>query len=704
MTIETFDDFLSTDQGPLTNEKPFQFRDDPSSNEKTLEWLNNDFRNLEYRAQSRLRTYRRYISLYKNVQWRMDSPRDNNRIDDTYSERKPRMSVNFVEEMVEAKVSQGTQSKIGFTLIPHNHDEQKDINNAKACKLLLQARCDILDFDIVQQFADRIKYLTGNVFTYVGWDPEIGPLAPGYEKAQLAGVKIPKLDAEGKIIKGKYLDSPVHIGDVCLTNLGPDRVFPEIGKNRWEDVDHAHITYWVHIEELKAEYPTKASQIKENQYNFYYDWDRGELSKPEKFVLVREFWHRKTKWLPEGQYIKYTDDVILERGPHKYNDGEIPLVVDSDIDVYGEIWGRSFISNIEQMQRMYNNIQSGIARDLGVGSAPKWVMPKGSASVNSLNNEFAVIEFTGPQAPQLLSYNPVSEQGIQVQDRLEKKIAQKSAIYDISRGEVPQGVTANSALRFLDEQETRRASPMVAKRKQRILKTLRFMLCRMQQFYKITDGRMIRTLGQQNEYLVKSFEKADFTQIYDVRLQLSSALPDTKTGKISTIVDLNTATQTDPIFKREDIVQMLDLGTDEAFVDNAVVALTAARTLLDKMLDGEAVPEPQPYENLLIHYDVFTRYMETTGYKTMVSEEIKSAIQTRILTIEGLMYQKAKQNLLFLQKLMLEDKFPIYYIPEMPLYQLSMMMQAPPAPIGPQQSGVDSSKIKNMTQTNQGEI
>lgn len=703
MTIETFDDFSSTDQGPLTNEKPFQFRDDPKSKEKTLEWLNNDFRNIEQRSQSRLRTYRRYISLYKNIQWRMDSPRDNNRIDDTYSERKPRMSVNFVEEMVEARVSQGLQSKVGFTLIPQNHEDQKDINNAKACKLLLQARCDIIDFDVCMQFSDRIKYLTGNIFTYVGWDQNLGPISPIIQKAQQAGVKIPKLDKEGQVIDGEYVEENIRIGDVCLENYGPDRIFPEIGKNEWKDVDHLHITKWVHIEQLRAEYPKLKDKILENQHNFYYDWDRGELRKPEKFVCVKEFWHKKTKWLPNGQYVKYTDDVILEMKDHPYEDGELPFVVDADIEVYGELWGRSFISNIEQMQRMYNNIQSGIARDLGVGSAPKWVMPKGSASVNSLNNEFAVIEYTGPQAPQLLSYNPVSTQGLEVQDRLEKKIGQKSTIYDISRGEVPQGVTANSALRFLDEQETRRASGMVAKRKKRILSTLRMMLCRMKQFYKLSDGRTINTLGSQNEYLIKSFKNADFTQVYDVRLQLSSALPDTKTGKISTIVDLNTATQTDPIFKREDIVQMLDLGTDEAFVDNATVALTAARTILDMMLEGEAVPEPQPYENFIVHYDIFTRYMETTGYKTMVKAEIKKLIEQRILTLEGLMFQKAKKNLMFLQKLMLLDKYPIYYEPEVPLQQLAMMMQAPPMPPGPTPGAMDTSKIKNMTQPQQGE-
>ena len=215
-----------------------------------------------------------------------------------------------------------------------------------------------------------------------------------------------------------------------------------------------------------------------------------EVTYPKRKVMVRTFYHRKTKYLPDGAYIKYTDDVILENEAYPYDDGELPIVWDGDINVYGELWPRSFIGNIEQMQRYYNNIQSAQARDFGLGSAPKWVAPKGACEVHQYNNEFTIMEFRGPTPPQLVRNNPVSDQGFTIQDRLEKKISQQSKVYDITRGEVPQGVTANSALRFLDEQESQRTMPDEVKRKIRVLRVYRLMLMRMAQFYKaIVTGK-----------------------------------------------------------------------------------------------------------------------------------------------------------------------------------------------------------------------
>ncbi len=53
MAIETFDDFRSTEfaeQG--TNQKPFQFRDDPNDDEKTLKWLTTNFDTMTRMAES----------------------------------------------------------------------------------------------------------------------------------------------------------------------------------------------------------------------------------------------------------------------------------------------------------------------------------------------------------------------------------------------------------------------------------------------------------------------------------------------------------------------------------------------------------------------------------------------------------------------------------------------------------------------------
>ena len=263
----------------------------------------------------------------------------------------------------------------------------------------------------------------------------------------------------------------------------------------------------------------------------------------------------------------------------------------------------------------------------------------------------------------------------------------------MSRGQVPQGVTANSALRFLDEQESQRLSTLVSNRNSRIVNTLNMMLCTTSDNYRADDGRMIREVGEDNSYLVRDLSKTDFSKVYSIELQKTSALPDTKAGKIATIIDLNQVTQTDPVFKRDGIIEMLDLGADKAFVNRATVGINAARTILDKILMGEEVPEPQMYDSLITHWSVLTDALEENWFKQRVDPRIQEVIKKRVGIVEGLMWIRAKNNMKFAQEVYALDKYPIYFTPQIPISQLiapPAQIQAPP-PVNPD-------KLKTITQ------
>ena len=693
--IETFDDFESSEHIDSYNDlRPFQFRE-KKDEESTHDWLRENFENKLRRAQSRLETYRRYQSYYKGIFWRDFNNRrhyDNEQYG--MERRKPKQSVNFVFDTLQDRVAQMDRMGISVSLIP-SHDEQSDINNAKACKMLLKSRAEEINIQRLHNQADKTKFNFGHQFMFVEWDKSAGPLAPKYKKFKEKGVKIPKFGKDGKRIKGKYIKGDIHIGDVTVKVVGPDRVFPEAGIKHWDEVNELDKVDFINKWELKAEYPAHAEKIEENKSD-YYGINYDERVEDEQKICVRTFFHKKTKWLPQGAMIKYTDDVILDWQDYPYDEDCLPCVPDTDIDIHEELWGRSFISNIERLQLMYNNTQSTQAADYSIGGRPKWMMPKGSTKIASLNNEFTIVEYTGPVAPKLETPRATNPQSFDFQDRIEKKITRLSRTSDISRGEPPAGVTANSALRFLDEQESRMVAPMEKKRKKRVVSVYKMMLTRMQQYYKPADGRMVRILGENNTYMIKSFEKADFNRIYDIKIENSSALPDSKTGKISTIVDLNIATQTDPVFRKEEVIQMLDLGLDHAFVDGATVAVTAAKTVVEAMLDGESVPEPQKYDNFMVYYSVFDKTMQSFVFRAKVDPVVQETFKMYLTVLEGMMWQRAKKNAQFAQNLMTLDNYPMFFTPEEPLSVLiqkhMMPMQATPDKGGADTTKIDPSK------------
>lgn len=689
--VESFDDFNSTEQmGGAHDLRPFQFREHKDK-KGTLDWLNENFEAKMQRAQSRFIVYRRYQAYYKNVHWRHFDAKDSHR-DIEFTQRKPRHAVNFVFDQLEDRVAQ--MDRLGNTVacIPANQSEQSDLNNAKACKILLNGKAEELDMEKVDSDGDRVKFLFGHSFTFNIWNPDIGPLDPAYEKAKKSGNKIPKLNKEGKPT-GKFITKDIHIGDMDIEVLGPDRVLVEMEKKKWKDVNELDRIDYVNKWRLKEDFPKVADEITETNSSKYFEFNMDDLATESDLVLVKTFFHKPTKYLPEGAEIKYTDDVILEWNEFPYDDGELPCVPDTDIDIHEQFYGRSFIQNIEQMQRFYNNVQSAQARNEGVASAPKWVMPKGSAKVSSFSNELIIMEYQGAQAPQLITPRSTNPQSFEIQDRLESKIKRLSRTSDVARGELPPGVTATSAIRLLEEQSIEMIAPTENKRKRRILSTRRMMLSRMQQFYKKDDKRMIRLLGKNNDYLIKSFERADFSTIHDVTLENTSSLSNTKSGKISDIIDLNMSTQTDPIFRREDIVQMLNMGLDEAFVDGATVAVTAAQTVVEEMLYGNKVPEPQKSDNFMVYYTIMDRAMQSFAFRQKVSQKIKDVFEVYMTVLEGMMEQRAKVNAKFAQQLSTLDNYPMYFKLSEPL---AVIIQRHMLPMqgDPMQGGADTTKTE----------
>lgn len=660
--------------------------------EERLQWLNQDIRNKFNTSSSRIEMYRKYEALFKGIHYKsMDYRRNEN--DDSYSGTKqPRMAVNFCQEMVEAKVAQRSRFKPAIAVIPNN-DEINDINNAKTVKMLLDNRAQEIDLEKVFADGDRMNFLRGESFTFVTWDKDAGHVHPEYNKVIGMGQKVPVLDKEGNPT-GEFHEMPIMIGDVKVEVLGPERVFPEQNRTKWEEVNNITVLDWVHMDDLKAEYPEFAERIKEQEDYYFYDTSDYGIKKRKNHIAVFTFYHKKTKFLPEGAQVKFIHDAILEEGPLPYSHGKLPVVFDTDIDVPDELHGRPFLTNIAQLQNLHNLCMASIARNLAVSSMPKWVMPKGAVHRDKLNNEYGIIEYSGPVAPQMVTYSAMNKDLYEMPDKIERYIEKGSSVYGISRGEPPKGIKAAVALQFLDEQELQRESRGMAKRQRRILDTYKMMISIMGDYYRPEDGRMIRILGADNSYLLQSFTQADFNCAYDVRLMNSSSLPDSKAGKISAILDLNTATQNDPMFGKEEITQMLDLANDERFKDKASVSVKAAETVVWNILNRAPVQEPQEWDDFIVMYPIVLKALQERTYKE-TEQDIVQNLKAYIMTMEALMYNKALKSPIFAMQLQRFYMFPVLFqIPMNPAAGGVAPMQ-PPAAQGANTQAIAQSMIKN---------
>lgn len=689
----TFDD-LDNNAHSTEEVVPFQFREDKSE-EATLEWLNKRFARVYDKSFPRFTLYRKYLMMYKNVAEDYgDSMARTSYRNIPSSSRKPKMRDNLVWDLVDQKTAEISKSTTKVSFIPQSYFDQDDINNAKACKILCQSRMEEIQFDRIVSKMDRMMFLFGHTIAEICWNENIGPLNEKYEakKKQYAG-KVPKTDADGVVMEGKYLsDDEMRLGDVDIKLHLPYNFFPEETKKTIKDCDYVETIEWKFRQEVEADYPKAKGRILDNTY-VYWNMAEGDLSLPDNMVMVRYFWHKPTKYFPAGCKITYCEDLILDWIDFPYEDKDLPFIDDKDIETFDEFWGRPFIVNIEQFYRMNNSLWSGIARNHGMLNAPKYVFPEGSVDKQSLNNEFGSIAYRGPVAPQVLQHNYVNRGELELSGQISTRAGKLARLFDISRGNVPQGVTAAQAMRLLEDQQFQAMAVTADNRKQRILNMYRAVVKRMAQYYKAEDGRTVRLLGNNNKYLMKSFKKFDFNLVYDMRFENKSALSDSATGRKADIVDLNTANQKDPLFGKKEMIKILDLNLVEAFQDEVTFAVDTARQCLDMMLSGEQVPAPEGTDGLVDFYGIFSRFVESPEYKFSLKPETKAQIMDYIAAIEMLCYEKSVKSPMFAQEMAAFPKFPMVFVaPPMTPMQNPALSQP-----NPQQAEASTLETPNAT-------
>jgi hypothetical protein len=697
--MQTFDDFDNEEE--FTGYVPFQFRED-KTDEGTIKWLDDNFHYCYMNSRMRLMSYRRFNNRYKNQSDSSNGLVKTANRDALETNAKPKVRTNFFYSYVEQKVSQVSRQKQNPVFIPLNDTEIDDVNNAEACNALVKFRMKELSFDALMMKQDRMTFKYGTSFARIYWDPCAGPMNPKYEAAKKKFGSVPRLDDKGKKTKENISEYEAKLGDVMVEIIDSDSFFPERKKKTFEKLDYAEYIEMVPLAELQAEYPDL--DIKKEAYHWL-DVEQKGLNDDDQ-AMKHYFFHRPTKHLPNGEVIIYVEGKLLERITDAEKvldympDGELPFVPDFDVDVDDEFWARPFLVNIEQLNNLHDLVQSGMARNIGVASHPKIAVPEGTVNLKQLNNEYGVVQYRGPTPPQWLQHNYVNKGEFEIQDRLEKKMDQAARVFEVSKGYVPPGVTAFSAIRYLDDQEVQANSTTIDKRRKRIMAIYWKVMKFMDRHYKMDDGRMVRILGDNNSYLIQSFEKFDFSKIYSVDMENISALSDTRSGKISDIIDINAANQKEPTFGKKEISKILDLGLEKGFQEEMSYAPVTAKTILELLKSGKPAPAPEETDDLIEMYTVFCRFVESLAYKTKLDKGRRMKVAEYVAALEYLMAQKAGRNMLFASKVREFSKFPMFFKPG------SAVTMAPPAmpPEGGEAPGPKGAPFKNIQEKAMNEV
>lgn len=427
-----------------------------------------------------------------------------------------RLTVNRIKPAVRREMSKVMKEKPTAFVIPST-TEDNDVAAAKAGEAVFEHLWRQLKMKDVMWVSQFWRTTTGTGFVKDWWDPR----APSENGKGAIRVESP---------------SPFHL---YFSNLDQ----PDI--ERQEFIIHVAMKS---PEEVKAVYgmEVKADSIErsggevESQYLRALNLEPGNVSQ----VAVKEIWIKPNVRFPQGAMFVWAGDKILWSSMGPTGDPIWPLYKPEypftkfDGVPTGRFYGDSSIVDLLPLQKEYNRTRSQIIEAKNQMAKPQLMAPKGSIDAHKITSEPGLVIFYTPgyEKPTPLPLTPLPNYVLQELDRSLLDIADISGQHEVSSGTVPSGVTAASALSFLQEQDDTMIAPVIQALESGVERLGRHFLCHVQQYWDIPQT--VKVLGPDNTWEIQQLMGSDLEGNTDLNVQAGSAMPRLLAAKQAFIMEL----------------------------------------------------------------------------------------------------------------------------------------------------------------------
>lgn len=278
----------------------------------------------------------------------------------------------------------------------------------------------------------------------------------------------------------------------------------------------------------------------------------------QRDIMVLETWIKPgaVSMFPEGAFLTMVGDQIVQgfQGwPYKH--GKFPFAKFDHIPG-GKFYSTSVIEDLVPLQKEYNRTRGQIIENKNRMSKLQLIAPRGSVDASKITSEPGqVIEYTpGFDPPQPMPLQGLPAYVLQEIDRILLDWNDISGQHEVTQGNVPPGVTAATAISFLQERDESKLSPTYDSLEEGIEKIAGISLSYVNQFW--TTERMVRVTGPEGSFDSLALKGSDLDNNLDIRIEAGSALPTSKAAKQALIMDLMKMGFIDP----QKGMEVMDMG------------------------------------------------------------------------------------------------------------------------------------------------
>jgi len=316
-----------------------------------------------------------------------------------------------------------------------------------------------------------------------------------------------------------------------------------------------------------------------------------------------------------GRYSEWAT-VARAKKPDEYYEGVVwcPTVENSWVLVRRN--GRVYISG---------NTRSQIVEAKNRMSKPQLVAVRGSVDPNRITSEPGLIIFYTPgfAPPQPLPLQNLPSYVIDEVERIKLDMDDSASQHDISRGNAPPGVSAATAISFLQEQDDSKLLLTVASLEEGVERLGRHFLSHVAQFWQAE--RMVQVTGVNGQWEAHKFSAESLKGNTNFKIESGSATPVSRAAKQAFIMELMKNGYVPP----EQGLKYLDMSETGRMYEELQRDARQAQRENDRLAGGEPAFGPNTYDIDLIHVQEHEGYCKTEEYENLKDEQ-KTSFQQHL--------------------------------------------------------------------------
>lgn len=409
--------------------------------------------------------------------------------------------------------------------------------------------------------------VSGSGYHRIVWDPCAGePLSVDMEKGEL-------------LMTGEILSEPVSYWDIYLD---PDA-------KTWDAVKWLFHRHMMPYEEAVSRWPEQTDKIKQmydarNRTAGHIKAFNAVGEQESASLPIYEYWERGLPWNGmAGRHAFILEDGCLleDMSTNPFPTADLPFDMLTDIEVPGQLYGKTFVDYIAHIQDLLNRLDSQCLDNVKAHNVVRVLTVDGGTELAS-NDGWDIQNVDGASAIQYIPPAQLMQDGWRLQERIMAGIDMLAGVNDPMKGQVTREMSGFSMQTAIDAGNLIRAR-LFNKYRGVVESVFKKYLLLVQQHY--TEKRQILITGEEDALSVAYYSGADIAKGFDLQLDYGTSFSLNPSSRREEIMALL------PLFKEAGlpVTQLLDLlrlNEVSTAVDRASIGERRMNDIFDEIISN----------------------------------------------------------------------------------------------------------------------